>query len=66
VGSATTSGNTAAVNAIALDLVVVVDDGLYVGHRLALRDVSEKLAIHVPLLVLATNERLWHASGRAR
>jgi hypothetical protein len=49
-----------------LDLVVVVDDGLYVGHRLALRDVSDKLAVHVPLLVLATNERLWHTTGRPR
>lgn len=49
-----------------VDLVVVVDDGLYVGHRLALRDVSEKLAARVPLLVLATNERLWQSGGRTR
>ncbi|HEY2333184.1 MAG TPA: hypothetical protein VGH94_14800, partial [Acidimicrobiales bacterium] len=48
------------------DLVVVVDSGLHVGHRLALRDVSARLAHRVPLLVLATNEKLWHMSGPDR
>ena len=44
-------------------LVVVVDDGLYAGHRMALRNVSQLLALRVPVLVLTTNERLWHSNG---
>jgi hypothetical protein len=42
-----------------VERVVVLDDGLHVGHRIALRDLSEKLSAHVPVLVLTTNERLW-------
>jgi hypothetical protein len=41
------------------DLVVVVDDGLHAGHRLAIQEVSRRLAKLIPVLVLTTNDRLW-------
>jgi hypothetical protein len=50
---------------LAIDSVIVLDDGLHVGHRIALRDLSEKIAAMVPVLVLTTNERLWLPPRRA-
>jgi hypothetical protein len=41
--------------------VVIVDNGLYVGQRLALRDLGEKLARQAPTVVHTPN----HPLGRS-
>jgi hypothetical protein len=42
-----------------IDVVVAVDDNLYVGQRMALRTMAQRLAARLPVLVLTTNVRLW-------
>jgi hypothetical protein len=45
-----------------VDVVVAVDDDLYAGQRMALRTMAQRLAVHLPVLVLTTNVRLWQQS----
>jgi hypothetical protein len=42
-----------------IEVVVAVDDNLYVGQRMALRTMAQRLAARLPVLVLTTNVRLW-------